>query len=98
MVDLWLVCGDGEAVPAHQLLLAQVSPSLSTWLREARAASQEEAITLLLPHWGRYTVVQFISALYQGHLPDSMWSINHNIIQFHCQTNFSEDLNKPKQD
>ena len=35
LVDVWLVCCDGEAVPAHQLLLSHASPRLAAWLAEA---------------------------------------------------------------
>ena len=69
LVDVWLVCCDGEAVPAHQLLLSQVSPRLSGWLQEARRDAQDEAVTISLPDWDSDTVGQFVSALYQGQLP-----------------------------
>jgi len=69
MVDLWLVCCDGEAVPAHQLIFSHVSSNLRTWLAEARIESQEEAVTLSLPDWDSDTVGQFVSALYLGQLP-----------------------------
>ena len=69
LVDVWLVCCDGEAVPAHQLLLAQVSPRLASWLVEARKDAQDEAVTISLPDWDSDTVGQFVSALYQGQLP-----------------------------
>lgn len=69
MVDLWLVCCDGEAVPAHQLIFSHVSSNLRLWLAEARVETQEEAVTLSLPDWDSDTVGQFVSALYQGQLP-----------------------------
>jgi len=69
MVDLWLVCCDGEAIPAHQLIFSHVSSNLRLWLAEARVDTQEEAVTLSLPDWDSDTVGQFVSALYQGQLP-----------------------------
>ena len=69
MVDLWLVCCDGEAIPAHQLIFSHVSSNLRQWLAEARVETQEEAVTLSLPDWDSDTVGQFVSALYQGQLP-----------------------------
>ena len=73
-MDVWLVCCDGEAVPAHQLLLAQVSPRLASWLVEARKEAQDEAVTISLPDWDSDTVGQFVSALYQGQLPPAQSS------------------------
>ena len=35
LVDVYLVCCDGEFVPAYQLLLSHASPRLSSWLVEA---------------------------------------------------------------
>ena len=69
LVDVWLVCCDGEAVPAHQLLLSHASPRLASWLEEAARDTQEEAVTVSLPDWDSDTVGQFVSALYQGQLP-----------------------------
>ena len=74
LVDVWLVCCDGEAVPAHQLLLSQVSPRLAGWLVEARKEAQDEAVTISLPDWDSDTVGQFVSALYQGQLPPARTS------------------------
>ncbi len=31
LVDVWLVCEDGEAIPAHQLILGNLPPVL--WIR-----------------------------------------------------------------
>merc|ERR1719244_1909828 len=66
LVDLWLVCSDGEAVPAHQLVLAHSSPTLARMLGDARS---EETVTLSLPDWDSDMVGQFVSSLYQGQLP-----------------------------
>ena len=86
LVDLWLVCSDGEAVPAHLVLLSHASPYLNAILANAARDTQvkfprkektkhtnftqEDAVTLSLPDWDSQTVGQFVSALYQGHLPD----------------------------
>ena len=67
LIDLWLLCSDGEAVPAHQLLLAHASPSLAVVLAEARDPG--EAATLSLPDWDSAAVGLFVSSLYQGRLP-----------------------------
>ena len=72
LVDLWLVCSDGEAVPAHLLILAHASPYLSAVLANAARDTQEDAVTLSLPDWDSHTVGQFVSALYQGQLPEGM--------------------------
>ena len=72
LVDLWLVCSDGEAVPAHLLILAHASQYLSSVLANAVRDTQEEAVTLSLPDWDSHTVGQFVSALYQGQLPQGM--------------------------
>ena len=72
LVDLWLVCSDGEAVPAHLLILAHASPYLSAVLANAARDTQEDAVTLSLPDWDSHTVGQFVSALYQGELPQGM--------------------------
>ena len=69
LVDTWLLCQAGEAVPAHQLLLARASTTLHSLLADARAAQPEEAVTLSLPDWDAATVSQFVSALYRGSLP-----------------------------
>ena len=72
LVDLWLVCSDGEAVPAHLLILAHASQYLSSVLANAVRDTQEEAVTLSLPDWDSHTVGQFVSALYQGQLPQGI--------------------------
>ena len=79
LVDVWLVCCDGEAVPAHQLILGHASPRLRAWLAEAGRDTQEEAVTVSLPDWDSDTVGQFVSALYQGQLP----ALRHNQEKIH---------------
>jgi len=69
LVDVWLVCMNGEAVPAHQLLLAQASPLLASWLRDARIESQEEAVTVSLPDVDSVIAAMFVTAVYKGELP-----------------------------
>ena len=69
LVDAWLVCCDGEAVPAHQLILGHASSTLRSMLQDAARDAQEEAVTISLPDWDSDTVGQFVSALYQGQLP-----------------------------
>ena len=68
------MCSDGEAVPAHLLILAHASPYLNLVLAHAAKDTQEEAVTLSLPDWDSHTVGQFVSALYQGQLPQGIFT------------------------
>ena len=54
LVDVCLVCCDGEVVPAYQLLFSHASPRLSLWLVEATRDTQKEAVSL--PDWDSDTV------------------------------------------
>ena len=95
LVDAWLVCCDGEAVPAHQLLLSHASPRLASWLVEATRDTQEEAVTVSLPDWDSDTVGQFVSALYQGQLP-ALWNSQEKIRELADVLGINLQKNNPR--
>jgi len=65
MTDLVLVCGDGERVVCHQLVLAMASPVLNILLKDHRG----EEVVINLPDVEGRMVRLLLGVLYNGYLP-----------------------------